>query len=51
MWKRGYNALGVNSGVYIRVGQFDPPARVNYSKIINFENGKKSIFSADLNIT
>ena len=25
VWKRGYNALGVNSGIYIGAGQFDPP--------------------------
>ena len=24
VWKRGYNALGVNSGIYVSAGQFDP---------------------------
>ena len=27
VWKRGYHALGVNSGIYVRTGQFDPPPR------------------------
>ena len=25
VWKRGYNALGVNSGIYVSADQFDPP--------------------------
>ena len=24
VWKRRYNALGVNSGIYVSAGQFDP---------------------------
>ena len=23
VWKRGYTALGLNSGIYVRAGQFD----------------------------
>ena len=28
VWKRGYNALGVYSGIYVSAGQFDPPPPV-----------------------
>ena len=30
VWKRGYNALGVNSGIYVSADQFDPPPRVKW---------------------
>ena len=28
VWKRGYNALGANSGIYISAGQFDPLCKI-----------------------